>query len=85
MVILNFDCNFSDAYVIHAVTQIVNLGFNLIPGALGVMEGAYGFIFLLLGQSPTHGIVLQIIRRVRMFILVVVGLLLSLFSKNKKE
>jgi uncharacterized protein (TIRG00374 family) len=85
MVILDFDCTFLDAYLIHAVTQVVNLGFNFIPGALGVMEGAYGFIFLLLGLNPTDGIILQIIRRIRMFILIALGLSLSLFSRTKRN
>ncbi len=85
MVLLNLKGSFVDAFLIHAVTQIVNLAFSIVPATLGVMEGAYGLIFHLLGHDATDGITLQIVRRVRVFMMIFVGLLLSLTMKKKKH
>jgi glycosyltransferase 2 family protein len=71
------DPNFGvvDALILGALTPVVNLLFSFIPGALGVMEGAYGVTLYLLQLSPALGITIQIIKRVRAGIWIGLGYL----------
>jgi len=62
------------ALVLTALAPVVNALFAFIPGALGVMEGAYGGTMYLLGLDPSIGITIQITRRLRQAIWVFIGL-----------
>lgn len=48
-----------------ALAPMVNLLFVFVPGALGIMEGAFSGVLFLLGFDPSLGIAIQMAKRLR--------------------
>lgn len=67
-----------------SLTILINIVFVFIPGSLGVMEGSYGALFYVLKLSPVYGVAIQLVRRVRTFAWIFVGLLIILLYRPKK-
>lgn len=63
---LGQELSWIQTYLLASITVIVNLIFVFVPSALGIMEGAYAGIFVLLHLDPVVGTSIQIIRRARM-------------------
>lgn len=61
------------ALLLGALAPIVIFLFAFIPGALGVMEGAYSGILYLLNIPPEVGLSIQIFRRIRALIWIIIG------------
>lgn len=72
------------ALVLTALSPIVNAVFAFVPGALGVMEGAYGGVLYLLGIDPSIGITIQIAKRLRAAIWILVGLIFLGHGQRQK-
>ncbi len=72
------------ALVLTALAPMVNALFTFVPGALGIMEGAYSGVLYLLGLDPALGITIQIARRIRATFWIALGLLF-LGSHNRKK
>lgn len=72
----NSALGWTEAIILGAVAQIINGLFAFIPGALGVMEGAYSGTMLLLGFPPSLGLSIQIIKRLRTAVWTSVGIML---------
>lgn len=53
------------ALMLAALAPMINAVFAFIPGAIGVMEGAYSGVLYLLHLDPAIGITIQIARRLR--------------------
>ena len=53
------------ALMLTALAPMVNVVFAFIPGAFGVMEGAYSGVLYLMGINPAIGITIQIAKRLR--------------------
>ncbi len=64
---------FFAALILSAMTTLVNFAFALIPGSVGVMEGAYGGASFLMGMDPALGVSIQLIRRIRSLFSVALG------------
>ena len=62
------------AIVLCALAPIVNAVFTFVPGALGIMEGAYSGVLYLLHLDPSIGIAIQISRRIRAALWIMLGL-----------
>ncbi len=71
---LNTPLSWVSAYLLASITVIINLIFVFIPGSVGVMEGAYAGIFLLVHQNPAVGTSIGILRRIRMLLWSAIGL-----------
>ncbi len=71
---LGMQMSFVSAYLLASVTVIINLIFVFVPGSVGVLEGAYAGIFLLIHQNPAIGTSIGILRRIRMLVWSAVGL-----------
>ncbi len=84
---LGVPMDFWGALFFSAVIPITNMVGSLVPGNLGVLEGVVSSLFLALHWNPADGVVLQIARRVRSFLWIVVGLIfIAIFkAKNKEE
>jgi uncharacterized protein (TIRG00374 family) len=63
------------ALVLTALAPMVNAVFAFIPGAIGVMEGAYSGMLYLMHIDPSIGITIQIAKRVRAAFWIALGLL----------
>lgn len=68
-----------------AMVPLVNFVFGFLPGSLGVLEGMNGIAFYFLKIDPAIGISMQLIRRVRTLVWVVLGWTLFTLIKNKKQ
>lgn len=62
------------AIVLCALAPVINAVFTFIPGALGVMEGAYSGVLYLLHLDPSIGIAIQISKRLRAALWIILGL-----------
>ncbi len=68
-----------------AVIPVTNLVGTLVPGTIGILEGVVSSLFLALHWNPADGIVLQMVRRLRAFFWIVVGMVLMLFFKRQER
>lgn len=59
------DFTFLFALFLATLSPIINMAFAYIPGALGVMEGAYTGALYLLGLDPAVGFTIQMVKRIR--------------------
>lgn len=72
------------AIVLCALAPIVNAVFTFVPGALGVMEGAYSGVLYLLHIDPAVGITIQISKRIRAAMWITMGLIFLSTHDRKK-
>jgi len=74
------------AFLIQATSLIVYVLFAFIPSQLGANEGASFLLFPYLGLTATTGLAMEVLRRLRVVALVLLGLgLLALFSLRHEE
>lgn len=66
-----------------SITVLINMAFFFVPSSMGVLEGGYAVVFQLIGGDPTHGLSIQIIRRVRTIVWTLLGLLLIILYHPK--
>lgn len=64
------------------LTVLINILFVFIPGSLGVLEGAYGALAALMGLAPVSGVAVQLVRRIRSFFWISLGVLLMLIYSS---
>ncbi|PIR25184.1 MAG: hypothetical protein COX62_08030 [Deltaproteobacteria bacterium CG_4_10_14_0_2_um_filter_43_8] len=62
------------ALVLTALSPMINTVFTFVPGALGVMEGAYSGVLYLMGLDPALGITIQIAKRIRAAFWIALGI-----------
>lgn len=72
-IFLHFPLSFEASYLLASLTVIINLLFVFVPGAMGVMEGAFAGLFALLNLDPAIGTSLQIVRRIRLLVWAAIG------------
>lgn len=65
---------FLAALILTALTPMVNAVFTFVPGALGIMEGAYSGVLYLMHINPAVGITIQIAKRLRSALWIALGL-----------
>lgn len=76
---------FTYCLYLSSLTVLINMVFVFIPGSLGIMEGGYGGLFYILKLDPAIGIAIQLVRRLRTFFWIFIGLLIILIYKPKKQ
>jgi len=75
-----------EALFFSAVIPVTNMVGCIVPGTLGVLEGVVSTLFYALHWNPADGVIIQIARRIRAFIWILIGLLfLAIFKKETKE
>lgn len=83
--LMGFDLEVLSCLYLATLTIVINIVFVFIPGSIGVMEGGYGYLFLLLKLDPAQGVSLQLVRRIRAMFYVLVGLLIILLYRPQKD
>jgi uncharacterized protein (TIRG00374 family) len=77
---------FQIAFLITALTVVINSLFFFMPSNIGVLEGGQVFLFLTLGLSPAMGLSLGIVKRMRKILWISIGwLLLTRMSRGVLE
>lgn len=72
------------AVVLCALAPMINAVFTFVPGALGVLEGAYSGALYLLHMDPSIGITIQITKRLRAALWILLGLIFLSTHDRKK-
>lgn len=85
MIVIGLGSRLEFAFLMGGITNLLVFIFYLIPGQIGFVEGSYGVIFGLVGLDPTVGVSVQIIRRLRAFLWITLGLILINFEKKGKS
>lgn len=67
--------------ILASVTSFVTVAAGVIPGALGVLESVHASFGTLYGFEPETGFMIQVIKRLRVFFWILVGLLLMDFTQ----
>jgi len=71
-----------DAWIIESVVQLVRAGTFFIPASIGVQEGAFVILGAAIGGSPTTGFAVAVVRRIREFIWMGLGIIVLYFLKS---
>jgi glycosyltransferase 2 family protein len=79
---LHIPIGFEGSFFLASLAILVNIIFVFIPGTMGVMEGAYGALCLLLNLPLAAGVAIQIMRRLRSVFWIFVGYTLVLVLKK---
>lgn len=83
---LDIPLTFMGALFLATLTAMINTVFVFIPGGMGVLEGAYGILFGILGLPSFSGVAVQLVRRVRTIVWNFIGLaMILLYSKKGKK
>jgi len=82
--IVSDDFTFFAALVLTALAPMVHAVFAFVPGALGIMEGAFSGVLYLLHLDPAIGITIQIAKRLRATFWILLGLLFLGAHDRKK-
>ncbi len=59
---------------------LINIFFIFIPAGMGILEGGYGALGILLKIGPTAGVAIQLIRRLRALFWILVGVVFVLIT-----
>ena len=71
--VLGAGTNFEIAFLITALTVLINSLFFFMPSNIGVLEGGGVFLFITLGLNPALGLSLGIVKRMRKIIWISIG------------
>ncbi|MCH2665084.1 flippase-like domain-containing protein [bacterium] len=80
--ILGESLPFSTAYLLTALSVIINTAFFFVPSGVGVFEGGHVFLFHLLGLDAGIGLAVGLLRRVRKVFWVVVGFMMIFIASR---
>jgi uncharacterized protein (TIRG00374 family) len=67
------DFGLIESVILAGLAPLVHLCFTFIPGAFGIMEGAYGGTLFLLAFPPSLGLTIQVVKRLRAAIWIAIG------------
>jgi len=85
LVFLGHPISWADAWVIEAAAQLVRTGTFFIPASIGAQEGVFLLICGAITGSPTLGVAVSVIRRIREIIWIVWGFALGSLLSLKPE
>lgn len=84
--LLDIPLGMTGSLLLASLTILVNMVFVFIPGSLGVLEGAYGALFHVMGLDPAYGVGIQLVRRIRTIIWVFIGMCFVIpFPQQKND
>src|ERR1051325_210559 len=73
---LGFVPRLGAAYIIEALTKVINFAFAFVPGTIGVYETGNGIILRTLGYTAAIGVALAIVRKAAIIFWTVIGVLI---------
>jgi len=77
LLFLGYPISWADAWIIEAVAQLVRTGTFFIPASIGAQEGAFLLVCGAITGSPTLGVSVSVVRRLREVIWIVWGFTLG--------
>lgn len=76
--LLGTPLHFDGALFMAMLSLLINVFFVFVPGAMGVMEGGYGALGILLKIGATSGVAIQLVRRLRAVFWILIGIVFVL-------
>jgi Lysylphosphatidylglycerol synthase TM region len=85
MRLIGVDLTLVTAFMLEALNRALNIAFIFVPALVGVDEAGTGLVTSALGFGAATGVALAIIRKIRMFFWIGVGLVFLFGSKTTKK
>lgn len=82
--LIGIDLTFATAFMLEAINRAINIAFIFVPALVGVDEAGTGLITNTLGFGATAGVALAIIRKIRMFFWIGIGLIFLAAARNRR-
>ncbi len=73
-----------EAFTFEAVNRAINMAFIFVPALVGVDEAGTGALIKAAGFGFDHGVTLALIRKIRMFFWIGIGLTFLVAARNRK-
>lgn len=83
--LLGVELSFATAFMLEAINRAINIAFIFVPALVGVDEAGTGLVMKTLGFSFEAGVTLAVVRKIRMFCWIAVGLALLLASRAREK
>jgi hypothetical protein len=83
MRMIGVEMAFTTAFMLEAFNRAINIVFIFVPALVGVDEAGTGLVTGALGLGAATGVALAIIRKIRMFLWIGIGLLFLLGDRTK--
>jgi hypothetical protein len=80
---IGVDLTFTAAFMLEALNRAINIAFVFVPALVGVDEAGTGLATGALGLGATAGVALAVIRKIRMFFWIGVGLMFLGWNKSQ--
>ena len=82
--LIGYDLTLVTAFMLEAINRALNIAFIFVPALVGVDEAGTGLVTEALGFGRPAGVALAVIRKIRMFCWIGVGLILLALSRKRK-
>jgi len=82
--LMGLSVNFSAAFTFEAVNRAINMAFIFVPALVGVDEAGTGALVKTAGFDFDYGVTLALIRKIRMFFWIGIGLVFLAAARNRK-
>jgi Lysylphosphatidylglycerol synthase TM region len=82
--LMGLDVGFVAAGAFESVNRAINMAFTFVPALVGVDEAGTGALVKAAGFDFDHGVTLALIRKIRMFFWIGVGLIFLAVARNRK-
>src|SRR6266545_3886076 len=82
--LMGLDVGFVAAGAFESVNRAINMAFTFVPALVGVDEAGTGALVKAAGFDFDHGVTLALIRKIRMFFWIGIGLVFLAASRNRK-
>jgi hypothetical protein len=82
--LMGLDVDFISAGAFESVNRAINMAFTFVPALVGVDEAGTGALVKAAGFDFDHGVTLALIRKIRMFFWVGIGLIFLAAARNRK-
>jgi hypothetical protein len=82
--LMGLGVNFVSAAAFESVNRAINIVFTFVPALVGVDEVGTGTLVMAAGFDFNHGVTLALIRKIRMFFWIGIGLIFLAAARNRK-
>src|SRR5499427_2728047 len=82
--LMGLDAGFVAAGAFESVNRAINMAFTFVPALVGVDEAGTGALVKAAGFDFDHGVTLALIRKIRMFFWIGIGLIFLAVARNRK-
>lgn len=83
--LMGLGVDFGAAFTFEAVNRAINMAFTFVPALVGVDEAGTGALVKAAGFGFDHGVTLALIRKIRMFFWIGIGLIFLAAARNRKN